>query len=128
LIAAVGLLVVSLPQGAALSLIAFTVIVVSLLAADGPFYSLPSAFLGGVAAAGGIAFINAVGSLGAFAGPFVIGVLREQTGGYGAGMVALAICFGLTAVLVLLLGRSMVARGSFPPAIESAELRRRRQP
>jgi ACS family tartrate transporter-like MFS transporter len=130
LVAAVGLIVVSLPQSAAVSLIAFTIIVVGLLAADGPFYSLPSAFLGGVAAAGGIALINAVGSLGAFMGPFVIGVLREETGSYGAGMGALAVCFALTAVLVLTLGRSMVARGIFPPAVESAEpdIRGQRQP
>lgn len=110
LVAAVGLVVVSLPQSAAVSLIALTCIVVGLLAADGPFYSLPSAFLGGVAAAGGIALVNAVGSLGAFMGPFVIGVLREETGGYGAGMLALAVAFALTAVLVLALGRSMVSR------------------
>ena len=116
LVAAAGLLAVSLPQNGAVSLIAFTVIVVGLLAADGPFYSLPSAFLGGVAAAGGIALINAVGSLGAFAGPFMIGVLREQTGGYGAGMVALAIFFTLTAILVLTLGSSMVSRAIFAPS------------
>lgn len=120
LAAAAGLIALSVPQSAAVSLIAFTIIVVGLLAADGPFYSLPSAFLGGVAAAGGIAFINAIGSLGAFAGPVVIGILREQTGGYGAGMVALAVCFALTAVLVLTLGRSMVSRAIFSP-VDSAE-------
>jgi ACS family tartrate transporter-like MFS transporter len=109
LIAAAGLVVVSFPQSAPISLLAFTFIVVALLAADGPFYALPSAFLGGVAAAGGIALINAIGSLGAFLGPFVIGVLREQTGGYSAGMVALAICFAVTSCLVLLLGQRMVS-------------------
>jgi ACS family tartrate transporter-like MFS transporter len=130
LVAAAGLVVVAVPQSAPISLVAFTFIVVGLLAADGPFYSLPSAFLGGVAAAGGIALINAVGSLGAFAGPFVIGVLREETGGYGAGMLALAVCFALTALLVLTLGRSMVARAIFLPSVDPAEpdVRGRRQP
>ena len=121
LIAATGLVVVSAPQGAAVSLIALTCIVVALLAADGPFYSLPTAFLGGVAAAGGIALINAVGSLGAFAGPFAIGLLRERTGGYGAGMLALALCFALTALLVLTLGRSMVTRSFVEPATDSVK-------
>ena len=115
LAAAAGLVIVSAPQSATISLIALTCIVVALLAADGPFYSLPSAFLGGVAAAGGIALINAIGSLGAFAGPFVMGVLREQTGGYAAGMLALAVCFALTSVLVLTLGRSMVTRAFLEP-------------
>ncbi|MGH7555463.1 MAG: MFS transporter, partial [Longimicrobiales bacterium] len=94
----------------AVSLIALTCVAVGLLAADGPFYSLPSAFLGGAAAAGGIALVNAVGSLGAFLGPYLIGVLREETGGYGAGMLALAIAFALTAFVVLTLGRRMVDR------------------
>lgn len=129
LAAAAGLIALSVPQSAAVSLIAFTIVVVGLLAADGPFYSLPSAFLGGVAAAGGIALINAIGSLGAFAGPFVIGVLREQTGGYGAGMVALAVCFALTAALVLTLGRSMVSRAIFSPTDSTEpDIRGRREP
>jgi MFS transporter, ACS family, tartrate transporter len=110
LVAAAGLIIISVPQGAVVSFVVIACIVMALLAADGPFYSLPSAFLGGVAAAGGIALINAVGSLGAFAGPYMMGVLREETGGYAAGMLALAICFALTAILVLMLGRGMVSR------------------
>jgi ACS family tartrate transporter-like MFS transporter len=123
LVAAAGLVVVSFPQSAAISLVAFTCIVVGLLAADGPFYSLPSAFLGGLAAAGGIALINAVGSLGAFMGPLAIGILREQTGGYATGMLALALCFALTSVLVLTLGRSMMSRAFLQPPADSAETR-----
>ena len=43
----------------------------------GPFWSLPTAFLGGAAAAGGIALINAVGNLGGFAGPYAVGALQD---------------------------------------------------
>jgi D-galactonate transporter len=45
----------------------------------GPFWTLPSAFLGGTAAAGGIALINSVGNLGGFVGPMMVGVIKDQT-------------------------------------------------
>lgn len=109
LLAAAGLIVASLPLAAAVSLVALSCIVVGLFAIDGPFFSLPSSFLGGTAVAAGIALINSVGSLGAFLGPFLIGVLREQTGGYGAAMLALAIGLIFAATAVLALGRTMTA-------------------
>lgn len=46
----------------------------------GPFWAQPTAVLSGAAAAGGIAFINAVGNLGGFAGPYIMGFLRVKTG------------------------------------------------
>ena len=55
---------------------------VSLLALHGPFWALPKSCLGGVAAAGGIAFINTIGTGGGgFAGRVIVGVLKESTGG-----------------------------------------------
>ena len=43
----------------------------------GPFWALPPIFLGGTAAAAGIALINAIGNLGGFVGP-AHGVLRDS--------------------------------------------------
>lgn len=116
LLAAAGLVVASLPLAAAVSLIALSCIVLGLFAIDGPFFSLPSSFLGGAAVAAGIALINSVGSLGAFLGPLLIGVLREQTGGYEAGMLALAIGLIVAATAVLALGRAMTA-----PSVHQAD-------
>ena len=110
LVAAAGLIVASLPLPAAVSLIALSCILIGLLALDGPFFALPSAFLGGAAVAGGIALINSVGSLGGFLGPILIGALREQSGGYATGMIALAIALIFAATAVLALGRTMTAR------------------
>lgn len=115
LIASVGLVATSLPSPPMFSLIALSCILIGLLAIDGPFFALPSSFLGGAAMAGGIALINAVGSLGAFLGPFVIGVLRDQTGGYASGMIVLAIALTFAATAVLALGRTMTAR----PALQA---------
>ena len=111
LVAATGLIVAaSLSLTAAVSLVALACILIGLLAIDGPFFALPSSFLGGAAVAGGIALINSTGSLGAFVGPVLIGVLKEQTGGYATGMIALAIALIFAATAVLLLGRAMMAR------------------
>jgi hypothetical protein len=45
------------------------------------FWSLPTAFLSGTAAAAGIALINSVGNLGGYFGPDMIGRIRMAMGG-----------------------------------------------
>jgi MFS transporter, ACS family, tartrate transporter len=41
------------------------------------FWTLPTALLTGTAAAGGIALINSIGNLGGFAGPYLVGWIRD---------------------------------------------------
>ena len=55
-----------------------------------PFWALAPLTLASSAAAGGIAWINSVGNLGGFFGPFVLGWLKDHYGGYQAGMYVLA--------------------------------------
>ena len=54
------------------------------------FWTLPASFLTGAAAAAGIGLINAVGNLGGFVGPYMIGWIRESFGGFGPAMFCLA--------------------------------------
>ena len=56
----------------------------------GPFWSLPTAFLSGTAAAGGIALVNSVGNIGGFVGPYVIGYVKEATDAFTSGLLVLA--------------------------------------
>ena len=65
------------------------------------FWSIPPIVLGGTAAAAGIALINAIGNLGGFVGPSVMGWLRQETGGYAGGMLVLASALIVAAVLVM---------------------------
>src|SRR4029079_6317611 len=65
------------------------------------FWSIPPIFLGGAAAAAGIAFINAIGNLGGQLGPWLMGRLKDQTHGYNAGLMTLAGILLLEAVVVL---------------------------
>jgi ACS family tartrate transporter-like MFS transporter len=107
LAAAVGFAAASLTQGASLSLLALSVAVIGLYATLAPLISLPASFLGGRAAAGGISLVYAIANLGAFLGPTIIGVLREQSGDYASGMVALATALLISAMIVLTIGRTM---------------------
>lgn len=65
------------------------------------FWSLPTAFLGGMAAAAGIATINSVGNLAGFVSPYMVGWLRDTTGSTETGMYLLAgiLVLGATGVL-----------------------------
>jgi len=71
----------------------------------GPFWALPGGFLAGSAAAGGIALINSIGNLGGFTGPYALGLLREATGDFRAGLGLLALSLAAVALLALRLPR-----------------------
>jgi MFS transporter, ACS family, tartrate transporter len=64
------------------------------------FWPLPNLFLGRAAAAASIGLINSFGNLGGFLGPYVIGWLSEQTGGFRASMLLLAGCAYASSLLV----------------------------
>jgi ACS family tartrate transporter-like MFS transporter len=57
----------------------------------------------------------AIGNLGSFAGPSIVGVLRQLTGDFTAAMMSFAIAMGFGALIVLALGRAM--RGQEPAGI-----------
>ncbi len=67
------------------------------------FFTIPSRFLAGQAAAGGLALINCVGAFGGFVGPYMVGVLRDQTGSFVAGVTGMAIVLVVAALLPLTL-------------------------
>jgi ACS family tartrate transporter-like MFS transporter len=68
------------------------------------FWTLPTAFLSGPAAAGGIALVNSIGNLAGFAGPYVMGWLKDATGTYEAGLLSLAAAGFTSMIIVLALG------------------------
>lgn len=67
----------------------------ALFATTPMFWSLPPLILTGTAAAAGLAFINSVGNLAGFAGPYAIGWLTEVTGSSVGGLGLIA---GLTLI------------------------------
>ena len=90
LLAAIGL-GLSVVSGALLPALAgLTLALVGVTAARAVFWTIPTRFLTGVAAAGGLAFINTIGTLGGFAGPYLMGELRQLTGSFESGLLAMA--------------------------------------
>ncbi len=65
------------------------------------FWTLPTAFLSGSAAAGGIAIINSIGNLSGFAGPFVMGKMKDATGSYTVGLLAVSATVFLAMLVAL---------------------------
>lgn len=105
MLATVAFSTAALAKSDVLVLVALGFATVSVFATYGPFFSFPSSFLRGPAAVGGIALFNAIGTLGGLLGPSLIGVLRQESGGYASSMVALALGAAGFAVIVLGLGR-----------------------
>jgi len=108
LLAAAGLAASVLASTFVPSLIGLTFALIGVTAARAIFWTIPARFLTGVAAAGGLAFINSVGALGGFVGPSMMGWLKDATGSFNSGLVALAGLGFLSAVLTLTL-RLMMA-------------------
>jgi ACS family tartrate transporter-like MFS transporter len=76
---------------------------IGIYATLGPFWPIPSRFLRGTAAAGGIALINAIGNLGGFAGPYLVGWIKQSTGSFSYAIALLAVAAAAAALLVLAL-------------------------
>jgi len=89
------------------SIIALSLVTVGILAWVATFWSLPTAFLSGTAAAAGIAWINSVGNLGGHFGPDLIGRIRMATGGASeAAFYSLAAVAFLGAIIILVLPKT----------------------
>jgi MFS transporter, ACS family, tartrate transporter len=93
-----------------LAIVAVTVALVGGQGAIAVFWSLPPAFLSGPMAAASVALINAVGNLGGFFGPQIIGYLRDRTGTFSVPMLTMAIFPLIAAVIIVLLGRDTILR------------------
>jgi len=102
--AAVGLLLAVASRGNMWPLVlSFTLSQMAQRALVGPFWAMPPQLLGGTAAAAGIALINAIGNLGGFVGPALVGTLHDVTGGYSGALLALSGALVIEALLVLAL-------------------------
>ena len=84
------------------ALFAISLAAIGLYAQAVVFWSLPPLMLSGMAAAAGIAAINATGNLGGFVGPYIVG-LTAKGGDFSAGLYLMAGCALLSALLSLLL-------------------------
>lgn len=94
------------------SFVALTVATCGVMAAVSCFWSLPTAFLSGTAAAGGIAAINSIGNLAGYVSPFVVGHVRDATGSMSAALIVLAGSLLAASLLIAWTARAGTARQS----------------
>jgi MFS family permease len=102
LLGAVSLLVAALAGGhLAMSLVFMTIATAMMWASYTVFWAIPSDYLKGEVAAGGIALINTIGLLGGFLSPTIIGFAKTLTGSLQAGLFVMVGLLVLGAVLLL---------------------------
>jgi ACS family tartrate transporter-like MFS transporter len=126
---AVGLVIAGLTVGTWWSVVGFSIAAAGFYGTRGPFWSLPTMFLTGAAAASGIAWINSLGNLGGFFGPTMVGWAKTLStpggsggifgfigslNGFAPGLFALAICALMSSVISLFWLR-------IPPAMIAGE-------
>jgi ACS family tartrate transporter-like MFS transporter len=107
LLAAAGFAVAATAGSDAGVILGFSLAASGVFAGLATFWTLPPIFLGGTAAAGGLALINSFGNLSGFAGPYAVGWLKDRSGDFHSGMWLCVATQLIAAVLILWLGRSL---------------------
>ena len=90
------------------AMIALTVGTMGVMTTISQFWVIPPAFLGGAAAAAGLALANSVGSISGVVSPSLIGIIKQASGSAGAGVLALAVSLVIGGLLVLFVPATLV--------------------
>ena len=69
----------------------------------GTWWSVPTTFLTGAAAAGATALINSIANLGGYVGPYMLGVIKQNTGSTDGGYFALGAMLIISGLVMLTL-------------------------
>ena len=116
-----GLVLAGMTLGTWWSLVGMSIAAIGFYGTKGPFWSIPTMWLTGPAAAAGIAWINSVGNLGGFFGPSLVGWAKTMTGSFAGGLYALGLCALASALVSLFWIRVPRAATNAAPAAAAAE-------
>jgi ACS family tartrate transporter-like MFS transporter len=108
--AAVGFSLAGVAGNSFWSLPAICLAVIGIYGTRPTFWPLPSIFLSGTAAAGGIALINSIGNLGGYVGPFIVGWIKDSTNRFEMALYFLAACSLALGIVVFVARRASDAR------------------
>jgi ACS family tartrate transporter-like MFS transporter len=108
--AAIGFSLAGVAGNSFWSLPAICLAVIGIYGTRPTFWPLPSIFLSGTAAAGGIALINSIGNLGGYVGPFIVGWIKDSTNSFEMALYFLAACSLALGALVFVAKRASDAR------------------
>ena len=110
-LAAVGFAWTAWAHSLSVALCAMTLAAVGLWSMMGPFWTLATGRLGGMAAAGAVAILQIVGGVGGFAGPYMTGRLRDATHSFASGLYGIG-GLALGAAMLALAVRRPVPQGT----------------
>jgi ACS family tartrate transporter-like MFS transporter len=99
IVSTAGLVMAGMTMGTWWALVGMSIAAVGFYGSKGPFWAMPPMFLTGTAAAAAIAWINSIGNLGGFFGPWYVGVMKDVTGSFSGGLYGLAL-LGLISAFV----------------------------
>jgi sugar phosphate permease len=117
-VAAFGMLLGMFATSPTVAFVSLSLVAIGIYAPFGVWWSYPTTFLSGAAAAGAIGFINSCGNVGGFVGPYLMGFLKDHTQTYAAGWFILALFLVASGLLVLTFRRQVptdVTRSTFAP-------------
>ncbi|RQS36200.1 MFS transporter [Burkholderia sp. Bp8992] len=107
LVAAAGFATLPLLGSVGASIVCLSIASAGILASSSQFWSLPTALLGGMSAAAGIAAVNCFANLAGFFSPAIVGWLNDLTGKSTAGLLFISVAITVGALLVFFVPRSV---------------------
>jgi MFS transporter, ACS family, tartrate transporter len=116
LVSAAGLIGCALLHEPVLAIVALALVPLGHCASYGPFWSMPTQFLTGPAAAAGIALVTMIANVGGFAGPALIGVLKTRTGTHTDAFLLLGGLAVTATLLTLRIGAAQAPSSEQPAA------------
>ncbi len=102
---AVGLMAGTLTRDPWLGVLCVCVAGCGVYGAFGVWWSYPTSFLSGAAAAGAVGLINSIGNVGGWVGPYLVGVVKKHTGSLDPAYAGLSVCLALAGIAMLSLRR-----------------------
>jgi ACS family tartrate transporter-like MFS transporter len=97
-----GLILAGLTMGTWWALVGVCFATMGFYGSKGPFFAMPPMFLSGAGLAAGFAWINSIGNLGGFFGPWWIGLMKDATGSFAGGLYGLALLTLVSSVVCAL--------------------------
>ena len=101
-VSTIGLVIAAATIGSWWAIVGLSIAAFGFYGSKGPFWSMPPMFMTGTAAAASIAWINSLGNLGGFFGPWYVGVIKDWSGSYAGGLYGLAFLCVISAVVCAL--------------------------
>lgn len=108
-LAAAGLMLCGFCHNPVLALACLCLAAFGIWGTVGPFWAIPTSYLSSSSAAAGIGLINSVGNLGGFAGPYLVGYIKQHTSEFVYSLAVLASSLVVAGLLALAVKKSDLA-------------------